>query len=330
MAERKVLIKYYPPDFDPTKLAKAGRARDKQDNVRMMLPMSVRCDTCGNFLYIGTKFNMRKETCQDIDYLGISVYRFYFKCTFCHSEITMRTDPKQHDYVCEHGATRNYEQWRDIAHAETILKAQRQLESATDAMKNLENKTYDSKKEMQILDALEEVRLLNKRKQGGNSDQLLLKVIMKNEREEASQRNRVTLAEQANLDNFELNQKKLLEAPATPDDFDSKLIDDISRQEPATADKEEEAPEPIEDIKNPFWFVKEEDKRGEEEGSKLGKKRDFSDFADAQSPPRKAEGGQGEKEGVTKEGERRQPARPLPAIFSGKSLLFKNLKKRKA
>jgi hypothetical protein len=122
MADRKVLVKYFPPDFDPTKLAKAGRARDKQDNVRMMLPMSVRCNTCGNFLYIGTKFNMRKETCMDLDYLGIKVFRFYFKCTCCHSQITMRTDPKNHDYVCEHGASRNYEAWRDIAHAESILE----------------------------------------------------------------------------------------------------------------------------------------------------------------------------------------------------------------
>ena len=71
MAERKVLVKYYPPDFDPKSLARGFRAKDKQDSVRMMLPMSVRCDTCGNFLYIGTKFNMRKETCRDIDYLGI-------------------------------------------------------------------------------------------------------------------------------------------------------------------------------------------------------------------------------------------------------------------
>ena len=158
MAERKVLIKYFSPDFDPSKLEKVKHKKDKQDNVRMMLPMSVRCNTCGNFLYIGTKFNMRKETCLDMDYLGIKIFRFYFKCTCCHSQITMRTDPKQHDYVCEHGASRNYEARRDIAHAETILQAQLQLDSENDKMKKLENKTYDSKREMDILDALEEVK----------------------------------------------------------------------------------------------------------------------------------------------------------------------------
>jgi hypothetical protein len=46
-------------------------------------------------------------------------------------------------------------------------------------MKKLENKTYDSKREMDVLDALEEVRLLNKRLQNTNSDQLLLGIIQK-------------------------------------------------------------------------------------------------------------------------------------------------------
>ena len=117
MAERKVLIKYISPEFDPNQLKKVKVSKDKQDNVRMMLPMSVRCPMCGNFLYIGTKYNMRKETCLDRDYLGIKIFRFYFKCTCCSQQITMLTDPQQHDYVVESGATRNYEARRDEAHA---------------------------------------------------------------------------------------------------------------------------------------------------------------------------------------------------------------------
>lgn len=77
----------------------------------------------------------------------------------------MRTDPKNHDYVCESGASRNYEPIRDIQHAENILRAKKELESQEDTMKKLEHKTYDSKKEMDILDALEEVRQLKKQRQ---------------------------------------------------------------------------------------------------------------------------------------------------------------------
>ena len=93
----------------------------------------------------------------------------------------MRTDPKTHDYICEQGASRNYEAWRDIAHAETILRAQKQLDSETDKMKNLENKIYDSKKEMEILDALEEVKQMNKRLQSFNHDKMLIDLIKKGE-----------------------------------------------------------------------------------------------------------------------------------------------------
>jgi len=111
MAERKVLCKYYPPDFDPTKLYKAKKLRDslpKGDRsemkkrgvvVRMMLPMSVRCTTCGEFMKIGTKFNMRKETVEEENYLGIAIFRFYWKCKRCSGELTMKTDPKNADYV---------------------------------------------------------------------------------------------------------------------------------------------------------------------------------------------------------------------------------------
>ena len=43
-------------------------------------------------------------------------------------------------------------------------------------MAKLENKTYDSKKEMEVLDALEEVKQMNKRLQNFSHDELLLEI----------------------------------------------------------------------------------------------------------------------------------------------------------
>lgn len=48
-------------------------------------------------------------------------------------------------------------------------------------MKSLENRTYDSKREMEILDALEEVKQMNKRLSKVNHEELLLKTLAKYE-----------------------------------------------------------------------------------------------------------------------------------------------------
>ena len=177
MAERKVLNKYYPPDFDPAKLRRFEKKTTRRMcNVRMMLPMSVRCYTCGNYMYLGTKFNMKVEAVKDEDYLGIKIYRFYFKCTRCYGEITFKTDPKNHDYVSEWGASRNHEQWKDMVNAEEEFKEVKQIEMKEDAMKSLEHRTYDSKREMDILESLDQVKNLNRRQAVLNFDELFEKV----------------------------------------------------------------------------------------------------------------------------------------------------------
>ncbi|XP_019727826.1 coiled-coil domain-containing protein 94-like [Hippocampus comes] len=90
MSERKVLNKYYPPDFDPAKIPKLKLPKDRQYVVRLMAPFNMRCKTCGEYIYKGKKFNARKETVQNQLYMGLPIFRFYIKCTRCLAEITFK------------------------------------------------------------------------------------------------------------------------------------------------------------------------------------------------------------------------------------------------
>lgn len=163
MGERKVLNKYYPPDFDPAKIPRRRQPKNQQIKVRMMLPMSIRCNTCGNYIYKGTKFNSRKEDVIGETYLGIQIFRFYFKCTKCSAELAMKTDPQNSDYVVEAGATRNFEPWRDKDEELENEKRKRESEEMGDAMKSLENRTLDSKREMDIMATLDEMKSMKSR-----------------------------------------------------------------------------------------------------------------------------------------------------------------------
>ena len=173
MSERKVLTKYYPPDFDPSKIVRtrgSKQAGPKQMTVRLMAPFSMKCISCGEYIYKGRKFNARKET-SDEKYYSIPIYRFYIRCTRCSAEITFKTDPKNMDYTCEKGAKRNFERWRDQSATEETeeqrLDRLEQDEEEKNAMVELETKTLDAKREMQIADALDEIRVWNARMERG-------------------------------------------------------------------------------------------------------------------------------------------------------------------
>uniref|UniRef100_A0A8D8WHY3 Splicing factor YJU2 n=1 Tax=Cacopsylla melanoneura TaxID=428564 RepID=A0A8D8WHY3_9HEMI len=175
MSERKVLNKYYPPDFDPSKIPRMKLPKNRQYTVRLMAPFNMRCATCGEYIYKGKKFNARKEDVEDEDYLGIRIYRFYIKCTRCLQEISFRTDPKSTDYEIEAGATRNF---MALKKAEEQAKREEEEEKEADAnnpMKMLENRTEQSKQEMELVEALEELRELNVRQGNVDFDQMLNK-----------------------------------------------------------------------------------------------------------------------------------------------------------
>jgi len=166
------LNKYFPPDFDPAELPKRKRPKDGQIRVRVMLPFTCQCHTCGEFIYRGRKFTSRQEFAPE-KYLTIPIFRFYIKCPSCCAEITFKTDPEHADYICELGATRHFEPYRQDDARLDFFKKPEDREDAPDPMKTLENRTKASKREMDILDSLEEIKELNAR----NSKRDLLQVI---------------------------------------------------------------------------------------------------------------------------------------------------------
>ncbi|CAG9791879.1 unnamed protein product [Diatraea saccharalis] len=163
MSERKVLNKYYPPDFDPSKIPRMKLAKNRQYTVRLMAPFNMRCATCGEYIYKGKKFNARKEDVENEDYLGIRIYRFYIKCTRCLQEISFKTDPKNTDYEIEAGATRNFMALKLAEEQAKREEEEQKEEEANNPMKLLEYRTEQSRQEIELLESLEELKELNRR-----------------------------------------------------------------------------------------------------------------------------------------------------------------------
>ncbi|KAK9388821.1 CWC16 protein [Lipomyces mesembrius] len=168
MAERKIINKYFPPNFDPSKITRKKRSSGDKDvqklqTVRLMTPFSMKCTSCGEYIYKGKKFNARKENTGE-KYLGISILRFHIRCTRCAAEITFKTDPKNSDYVSERGAVRNFEPWRDPENKEETEEERLdrlEEEEEENAMAELEAKVVDAKRQMEMDDTVDELRTRN-------------------------------------------------------------------------------------------------------------------------------------------------------------------------
>ena len=237
MAERKVLNKYYPSDFDPDKLRTIEKKNTRKIcNVRMMLPMTMKCYTCGNYTYIGTKCNMKVEPVQDEDYLGITLYRFYYRCSNCYSQITFKTDPKNNDYTAEIGASRNHEPWKDIMLAEEEYKNNKKLEMKDDAMKNLEYRTYDSKREMDILEATDQVKELNRREAHIDFDYLIKKV--RESDKEKEKKDKEIIQERKEIEKMFKNLKGQKDNKINKNIFDKFIKINLNKNEKEENDKQ--------------------------------------------------------------------------------------------
>ena len=157
---------YYPPDFDPSKMLPMKVVRPKrtagprQMSIRMMMPFTMRCSHCQEYMYIATKFNSKCEKILGTTALGLNAYRFYGDCKHCKGEFTFRTDPEHSDYVLESGGTRTYEAFKDADFAEAEVAKAKAAENESTA---LESKIYDTAAEMRRLEELGELKSINKR-----------------------------------------------------------------------------------------------------------------------------------------------------------------------
>lgn len=183
MSERKAINKYYPPDFDPSKVGKKQKkvktGSASLPTVRLMTPFSLKCLNCEEYISKSRKFNARKETTNET-YLGMKTIKFHIKCPRCASEIIFRTDYKSADYVLEFGAKRNYENSATTQHQlkqetmeETLARLEREeKEEREEALKSeqkrttveeLEEKLNDIRQQQDAQERIEDLQERNAR-----------------------------------------------------------------------------------------------------------------------------------------------------------------------
>ncbi|XP_039169670.1 splicing factor YJU2-like [Eucalyptus grandis] len=98
------------PDHDLSRLPVRRPRNRRPTKVRIILPISVRCDACRNSIDKGSEFSSRKEevagACAGEAYLGIPEFRFYFGCTGCSAELAINNDQWNSYCIVESGGTR--------------------------------------------------------------------------------------------------------------------------------------------------------------------------------------------------------------------------------
>lgn len=222
----------------------------------------------------GKKFNAKKETAQNEEYYGIKIFRFYIvrpfpfpllhiphslptlqKCTRCSAEITFKTDPKNADYICEHGAKRNFEP--TTAAASYVPNAAEDDSDAAesdveDPMKALEESQAAAKRQMEDEDQLADLRQRNARLERGDVDMAEVLRVRHEARDKAEEERRRREAEEdeevvkqyfykvkkggAGLESIKEDADKLKEKPAgvgLGDGYGSSDDEEEKSEEPA-------------------------------------------------------------------------------------------------
>ncbi|KAH3679312.1 hypothetical protein WICPIJ_008638 [Wickerhamomyces pijperi] len=257
MSERKSINKYYPPDYDPSKVVKTKNRKVKKGHaamptIRLMTPFSMICLNCNEWISKSRKFNARKESTNET-YLKMKIVKLHIRCPKCAQEIIFRTDPKSADFVMESGGKRAFDKenknkvLKEETLEETLSRLEREEREAREkelakdkkqtSLEELEKKLVDMKRQQ---DMNEEIDLLHKKtlriqdsleKQHELNEKLKMTQL---ERQKLQEDEDEKLAEKA----FQKTRKKIFDAIEVEDDANS---DHEEQQDtlPATSQQED-------------------------------------------------------------------------------------------
>ena len=68
------------------------------------MPFHVKCLICNKMIAKGVRFNSNRKKCGR--YLGTIIYKFSMSCPYCKSEIIIKTDPKNCEYLLVKGVVK--------------------------------------------------------------------------------------------------------------------------------------------------------------------------------------------------------------------------------
>lgn len=179
MSERKSINKYYPPDYDPSlnKKKKKNSNDKKSVTIRLMLPFSVKCLNCGEFIAKSRKFNGKKETLKEKYLDKVKIYRFTIRCSRCAHGIMFKTDPKSSDYILEAGAKKVFSLTEDKRNNTILNEDLNENETIDETLERLarEQDEEQNKEELDKLQKIEDKLTILQRQQENNEEVLQLK-----------------------------------------------------------------------------------------------------------------------------------------------------------
>ncbi|VDK78300.1 unnamed protein product [Litomosoides sigmodontis] len=160
--ERK---KYYPPDFDPSKIPRAKGQRNRQFVQRVMAPYNMQCDTCHEYIY---KVELLQFQVNDHSIISRTELEAHANLDFMsydadrYNALKLPVEPM--GSIERHRTFKLYQQ-------EEKAKETKEEEEKKDPMKMLEKRTKMSRAEMEALGKLEELQETNRRHETFDPDQ---------------------------------------------------------------------------------------------------------------------------------------------------------------